>query len=237
METKDGVVMLVGLAQNAANGLRRLWQAVKCTRQLGVTIRVRILENGSTDRTVDVLHEWKASDPNMNYQCLDIRLPQSREIRLGTLRNRLWTESQYDPDWDTLMMVDCDLKRYWSPEVLKDLLADPSWTVLTAYGSCPLYSYSDIYAYRTAAYPNGPLQVSDYWRRQVPAQRRSPPHDQRRESVLSAFGWLGLYRRGPYMRRALYGLNGDCEHVGLHADIRKQGITILTEPRLKVMHP
>lgn len=233
------MLLVAGLARNCVGGLYRLQRAIHSLRAYFTTVKVCILENGSTDDTWSFLEAWARKDSQVKVLHIPdhVPLPENRMKRLGMLRNKLLRWCLTIQNWKFLLMTDCDLASYGDAKVIAELCEEKDWDVLTAWGHCPQYAYSDIFALRTEEYPYGPLEVAYYWSFTIPSLRKywNRLPKQRRE-VLSAFGWSALYRYGKHLQRCQYGEQGDCEHVLFNACLRKQGFHIYVEPRFQVKH-
>ena len=244
----EATVLLAGTARDVASHIGseidRLIAATKQFKQ----IFVLIVESDSSDNTVSVLEDLKKSISNFDYLALgniSESIP-SRTERLAHCRNQVIEAVRSNPLYqavDYVMLSDLDgLNAELTASAITNCWNSATpWDVVTAN---QLDFYYDVYALRHRDWsPSDCLSQQirlepvlghdasinlSVWAKQV----KLPPERGYIE-VDSAFGGFAIYKKaaflaGTYIGRMVDdGLEKDvCEHVAMHAAIRKAGYRI-----------
>jgi hypothetical protein len=245
-------VVFCGLARNCAHALPALLEVVSAAgRALGDWAYV-LLESDSYDGTANVLQAFDDRNGRgivRSYGRLRRRF-SARNERLAYLRNeylRLSEESGYFDRCSLCVVLDLDrVNENLDPARLVTLLQETprEWAGLFANQS---ERYYDVWALRHpewspddcwARVKNRPASMSekDAVREFVEARMIRVPPDSERIEVESAFGGLGIYDldmlRGCRYRGVAEDGSPVCEHVPMHAQIRKKGGRLFIEPSL-----
>jgi glycosyltransferase involved in cell wall biosynthesis len=244
----EATVLLAGTARDVAthigSEIDRLITATKQFKQ----VFVLIVESDSSDNTLSVLEDLKKSIPNFDYLALgklSENIP-SRTERLAHCRNQVIEAVRSNPLYatvDYVMLADLD---GLNSELTASAIANcwngtTPWDVVTAN---QLDFYYDVYALRHRDWsPSDCLSQQirlepvlghdasinlSVWAKQV----KLPPERGYIE-VDSAFGGFAIYKKVAFLAGTYIGRMVDdgqekdvCEHVAMHAAIRKAGYQI-----------
>lgn len=203
-----------------------------------------VVESDSTDNTLDALEELKKTISSFDYISfghLSKKMPNRTE-RLAFARNYILDELRNNPKYasvDYVVMADLDgVNRSITREKIEACwnLTEP-WDVITAIQSD---RYFDIWALRHPDW--NPIDCFTQRTRLESVMSKEAANNlavKAKQVVLpsigmievdSAFGGLGIYKREAILAGRYIGLDvagkETCEHISLHADLRKAGYRI-----------
>jgi hypothetical protein len=221
--------VICGLARNIGTHLPSTMARIERLGSMFADYRVLVYENDSTDRTPAILNCWAAANRRVTAisDCRgkqlhgSVRCPH-RGNDMAEYRNRCHREVQDRwSDFDCVCLLDLDLVGGFSYDGIAHSFGSQPWDCVGSYGI--IYQRRKLDLNRSLHY--------DVW-----AFRRFGSYDEldgtegnlmswRRGDALvpvySCFGGLGLYRMPAWLSAQYYG--GDCEHVGLHREMRARG--------------
>ncbi len=247
---KESDIVIVGAARNVARTV---------ARQLGVferafaSFRSRayvIVESDSSDRTLEILAEWKRAKGNLHVISLGNLEPSfpNRMHRLFKARSAAWEFCRDSPalaSADYFAVADWDgVNLQVTAEGVESCWRIPDWDVVTA--NQP-EGYYDVWTLRHPTWC--PDDCLENYRRieaelggaaayqiALGSKRISIPESEGPIEVESAFGGLAIYRKEVFFEsRYTLPAPGEpdiCEHVPFHAGMRKQGARIVINPAL-----
>ena len=247
----SSVILIVGLARNCETVIRPEIEAITRSFSGFAATKWLVVESDSDDGTLDVLEDLR-SGTGFDYITLG-RLRDSlpsRTERIARCRNAyldaLENDSRY-ADIDFVAVADLDgVNAELTPASVRSCweMAE-DWDACFANQNGPYY---DIWALRHLLWsPNdcwaqseflqahglghGKAIAASVYSRMITISRDSMPI-----TVESAFGGLGIYRRHLFDGCQYAGIRADggeiCEHVVIHAEMRRKGAQLLINPRL-----
>ena len=244
-------IAVVGVTRNGARFLsQEIARLRKATSAFGA-VHALVIESDSSDSTLTVLHEAARAWPALRYKSLgQLResLPQ-RTVRIAHCRNAYLDELASNPVYAGVShVIVADLDRVCT-DITAQALAS-CWAAPEAWDACTSNQgdhYYDIWALRHEVWCPG-----DAWHdhaRLLPVLGEPEatnvalfsrmvhiPADRPMIEVQSAFGGLAVYRREALLNARYIGADADgtelCEHVPLHAAIRRAGGRIFINPAL-----
>lgn len=250
--TDNAELLVVGLARNCHRTLRRDVKTLSVAARRFARVRFLVIESDSDDGTLEVLRQLREQMPDFTFISLG-RLQDRHPLRterIAVCRNRYLEELRSNQRYagaNYVLVADldganCDLTR---PAVDSCWRSAPDWDVCAANQRD---AYYDIWALRHRDWC--PVDCWQQYRQLVPwlgreqalemavhsRMVRIPAHSPWIE-VESAFGGLAFYKRHALLAANYVGLDDDsgeqiCEHVMLHAQLRRQGLRIFINPAL-----
>ena len=258
-------IVIAGCTKNSASYISAHLSLLVEIGKLFQSYNIIIYENDSTDNTCEVLSQFKRDNSNFDFiheeKVIERLRVQTHHIRAQTIahgRNQLLKViSHLYSEYDFMIMMDLDniLERFKPKHVFNIFNYNNVWDVLTA--NC-INKYYDIWALRIPPSVwnqaihgkiwNRPL-AHDCWTQMVDNiqpricvknyQKLIPIKFPLIETV-SSFGGLGIYKIA-----AIKGCKYDsfennipqCEHVGFHKAIVKNGGRIFICPSLLINCP
>jgi hypothetical protein len=199
----------------------------------GGNFQTFIYENDSNDCTTTALTEWARDDP-AHFQLLTEKLNaiaprgvhNQRIYMIAQFRNRvlrMMNENSKGQQFDYVWVIDWDMQP-WKAEVVASAFAQPKpWNMVCANGVMSKYDmrYYDAFAYRSAEFPDGPLQhpgkyfgAAGYVSKVMVGAARGLESPM--VPVDSCFGGMALYTADMFTDCKYSSDDGDCEHVHLH---------------------
>ncbi|NJD20214.1 MAG: glycosyltransferase family 2 protein, partial [Gemmatimonadetes bacterium] len=187
--------------------------------------RVVVFEDGSKDRTPEILREWTARNPRVTVLPPpppgEPGPPAERFGRLAGCRNRYVEHLNAAPellDVDHVLVVDMDLRGGWSLDGLASTFAEDGWDAVGS-NSLGYHNLRRTYYDLAALRPRAVLEDSVRWR--VFGEAWQLRRGGALIPVESAFGGLGVYRREVFRTRRYAGTHAGtpaCEHLALNED-------------------
>ncbi len=226
---REARIVICGLARNVASHLPRARARIEQLGSMFADYRVLVYENDSTDSTPAILNRWARANRRITAiserrgkeQHGSVRCPirgndmaEYRNLCQGVVQDR-WS------DFDYVCLLDLDLAGGFSYDGVAHSFGSQPWDCVGSYGI--IYQRQKLDLNRSLHY--------DVW-----AFRRFGSYEeldgtegnlmswQRGDAlvpVYSCFGGLGLYRMRAWLSAQYSG--GDCEHVGLHRQMRARG--------------
>jgi hypothetical protein len=197
-------VLICGVCQNVANTFENTSQNIESLASFFEEVAIVIYENNSKDKTRELMSEWAHRNPQITFVSEFLsqkELPQSRTERIALARNKLLgliKDPKYD-EFEYVVMADLDFSTPWPiEEIVKTIRGGGDFDFVGANGVIEDGRYYDRYAFRNKRYPFGPEILGDFfWKELLDPKRRVffKPSD-RFIPVYSAFGGLGIYKRG-----------------------------------------
>jgi hypothetical protein len=237
-------VVIAGCTKNSASYLLSRLETLVSIGKLFETSQIFIYENDSSDKTVNVLTEFKSTHSNFDF--IHEHYVGNKIEALSHGRNMILYEIyQKYKYYDYMIMIDLDIiLDKFNPKQILNMFTYSKWDVLTANSN---YKYYDIWALRMskskwldfhAKIWSTPL-LHDCWRDANPREcirnyQQEIPVDYPLLEVDSAFNGLGIYKVSAIIgcRYAPEGIQ--CEHVSFHRDIVQRGGRIFICPSIVV---
>lgn len=247
-QLKDAEILICGTARNIEKTLLNDYNIISASFSIAKAVHWLIIESDSSDDTLDLLSNLKATNHNFHYISLGNLSKEitSRVERICFCRNIYLAELQKPNNISYLVVADLDgTNSLLTKEAVLTCWSRNDWDVCTANQDGPYY---DIYALRHPSWQsNDCLQEYEFLSafsknvKQVKfasiySKMITIPANSEWIEVDSAFGGLAIYKT-----HLLKGLcydyadsNGKttCEHVALHKKIRERGGRILINPKL-----
>ena len=245
--------VFVGLARDCEPYLPSVLRQIDDLGSLFSEYWVVIGENGSQDRSLELLRRWEQRRGDSRFTVVVVSAADEisdRFHRLALLRNHVHkvAEALCPPEeGDTQIVMDLDEVNAWVDvdgfaEALRELWSNP-WGGLTANQQGVYY---DRWALVTKGAPKRcmeghwglcwglvPYSIEIPW---LWASVGRIPADARPFPVISAFGGMAIYRRDAILGSAYSGTLGRrsvCEHVPFHIDLAKRtGLSLGIAPCL-----
>jgi len=242
-------VVIVGMARDVE---RQLPSTFEFIRRVGRQFRewaAVIVENDSTDNTKAMLQGFAAENQgHVTVECRDFgreRLRGFEEVRVqryAEYRNRYSDIArELHPDADYVLAIDTDPESMSSHGVINGLGWLDSFDDAAGMASLSLYQakvlnnvpgpqwcHYDQWAFRWQGWSTRMAPWFVLW---IPPPGAPPIR------VLSAFGAGCLYRAKPFYAARYASINGDIEHVGLHAAMHQAGWNLYLNPAQRsLMH-
>ena len=240
-------VAFVGLARDCVQALPANLALLEETARHFESWSAFVFENDSTDGTRELLEQWAAKNPeNVAVQCVTNGKPRlggfevERVLAMADYRKRCQdVVRETMPDVDYVIVVDLDAQGGWS---LHGVINGIGWHAAQAKLGClgsvslcfhpgvmingkPSWCHYDAWAYRWIGWQARMGPWFTMWLPPVGA----PPIE-----CNSVFGGLAIYKREAYLQ-GTYGLDGDCEHVGLHRTMQSMGWRIAINPSQRTL--
>ncbi len=222
-------IVICGLARNVAAHLPRTKARIERLGSMFADYRVLVYENDSADATPGILNRWAAG----NHRVTAISQRRGKELHgsvrcpirgndMAEYRNRCQQEvADRWSDFDCVCVLDMDLIGGFSYDGIAHSFGCQPWDFVGSYGI--IYQrqkldlnrslHYDVWAFRR----HGSYEELDGTEGNLMSWQRGDML----EPVYSCFGGLGLYRMPAWLSARYSG--GDCEHVGLHREMRKHG--------------
>lgn len=247
MNLGDLHVIFCGITRDNAEEMPAVLRSIDETGQLFGSYGAVVYENDSTDRTLDILWDWKAnSDAKVKIISETHNIDKRPSLQfLAYCRNKYLQEinkDEYDA-YTHVIMVDFDMKYGWPVAGVVNSFQHQGWHVIAANGIFTRSGHMwDSFSFRTdeinepycfAKY--GPIE--NYYRTlHTPDHHRIYPPGTPMIPVHSAFGGLCIYEKS--ILKGLYydPESEDCEHVSLHKAIREKGGKIYMNPNMVIVY-
>ena len=231
-------VVIIGTARNIDKYLAVTINKIKTIMGLFSESYVIIYENDSTDRTLEILHKFQASTPNVRI-ISEKNVPGLRTQRLSYGRNLLMNEAlKMKTEYIVIMDLDDVNSKLTATSFLTSFeYKDLDWAVMTANQNDKYY---DLWALLT--YDN--WMPFDCWEctkhdtvdNCVNSRFKKIGTDNELILVKSAFGGLGIYKtkylKPTYKYDGGSGTQELCEHVTFNKAITKDGGKIYINPKM-----
>ena len=240
---------ILGCARNCSTNLKSQLEFLRKIGENFASVNIIIFENDSIDDTFDILNDFKSRGLIELYSVkgLDSILPL-RTQRLSYARNLLKSKINYSTT-DYVIVADLDgvIDPFMDIQVILDNFKYRNcWDVVFPVNK---NKYYDIWALRHKSimpfdyeremnkfvfnFPE--ITVLDFYLNRVNKMEFNKMRGWL--SVESAFGGMGIYS-SRYLQWANYrgfdGVNQICEHVSLHADIRREGGRLFINPNFVI---
>jgi hypothetical protein len=221
--------VICGLARNIATHLPGTMARIERLGSMFADYRVLVYENDSTDATPAILNRWGAANHRLTAISQrrgkqlygSVRCPH-RGNDMAEYRNRCHREVQDRwPDFDYVCLLDMDLVGGFSYDGIAHSFGSQPWDFVGSNGI--IYQrrkldlnrslHYDVWAFRHF----GSYEELDGTEGNLMSWCRGDAL----VPVYSCFGGLGLYRMPAWLSAEYSG--GDCEHVGLHREMRARG--------------
>ena len=241
---RESSVVFCGLCRDARHFLPRLAARVERLGGMFRDYRVVLVEDQSTDATLEFLDDWRASNPRVDVLGGAPDVPRHARARgaaragwMAGCRNRYRDRvaAEY-ADFDHAIVIDANLAGGWSFEGVAHTFGGDDWDFVGSNGlarrpaagpDAPRYRHHDIRAFRPAA-GTAACDLVDHADLHL---RRGMPM----LPVESCFGGLGVYRMACLLACSYGG--GDCEHVVFHDRMRRSGLgRLYLNPSQIVLH-
>lgn len=235
--TKYPSVVIIGCARDIEKHLPVSIQKVENICSLFDESSIIIFENDSTDKTLEILNNWKKAEV-----ISEKNVKGTRTQRLAYARNKLMEEA-LKKNAEYIVIVDLDDKcaDITNESILSTLNNNhvKDWAMM---GANQKDVYYDLWALRTF----DSWMPGDYWSRDNCKKDecgdntkgigfKNIPKTDKPIEVKSCFGGLGVYKT-KYLNECTYygGQHGKevCEHVSFHEGIRKNGGKLYINPEM-----
>lgn len=239
-------VVVVGMARDIADILPVTIARLKDIGSQFRRMSVVVVENDSKDNTKSVLQSWAdSSQGEVIADCRDLGredlrgFEPSRVQRYADYRNR-YREIARDhwPDADYVLAVDLDP---WGGYSSSGIMNSIGWMQALPNAAC----MASTSIYRAATDGDGRVWAHyDAWAFRLYSEACRfdryfplwlPPPGSAPIEVFSAFGACALYDAKRFYEAQYVSVDGDIEHSGLHANIRKGGGRIFLNPASRVV--
>jgi hypothetical protein len=221
--------VICGLARNIASHLPSTMARIERLGSMFADYRVLVYENDSIDATPAILNRWAETNQRVTAisqrrgkeQHGSVRCPK-RGNDMAEYRNRCQQiVADRWADFDYVCLLDMDLVGGFSYEGIAHSFGSQPWDAVGSYGI--IYQrrkldlnrslHYDVWAFRHF----GSYEELDGTEGNLMSWQRG----ETLVPVYSCFGGLGLYRMPAWLSARYSG--GDCEHVGLHRQMRARG--------------
>lgn len=227
-------VVIIGTARDIDKHLPHTITKIKTIMSLFSKSYVIIYENDSNDKTLEILHKFSRSTPNVKI-INESNVPGHRTQRLAHARNILMSEAL---KLNTEYIVIMDLDEVNSALTATNFLTsfeyeNTDWAVMTANQN---NKYYDLWALRT--YDNWmPFDCWECTRNDtidncVNSRFKKINTNSKPIPVKSAFGGLGIYKTKYIKPTYKYDGASGCEHVPFNNEIVKDGGKIYINPKM-----
>jgi len=244
-------IVVFGVVRNCARGLTSEINRLRAALCQAKQVFFFIVESDSSDNTVSILKEIKASVPRFSFLSLGklADIYPKRTERLALCRNVYIKELQANDEYakcDHVIIADLDgVNKRLTADAIASCWTRDDWDVCAANQDGYYY---DIWALRHPLWsPNDYEEVKSFLRRagvgRYQAQaaalfsrmiKLNPASEWIR--VDSAFGGLAIYKKNILDGSSYCGLSSSgsevCEHVALHLNITRRGGRIYINPAL-----
>lgn len=250
-DISNAKILIVGLVRNCESQIEKEFNIINMAFSDAQSLSWLVIESDSEDATVEVLKKLKSKN-DFNFISLgklSLGHPK-RTDRIAKCRNRYLEEVRFNKkyhDIDYVVVADLD-------GVNSELTATAvksCWDRGTTWDACfanQSTAYYDIFALRHKIWcPNDCLETQNFlikhgiskfkarqsaiFSRMIKIKASEKPIE-----VESAFGGLGIYTKSALIDAEYNGLtlSGEeiCEHVNLHAQMRKNGAKLYIMPSL-----
>ena len=236
-------IIIVGCARNIESHLQNTKKKLEMIKSLFRSSKIIIYENDSTDKTLDILTEWK--NENFIQLITEKNVPGIRTERLAYARNVLYKETMKN-NYDLLIIIDLDnvitnltpdsIRSCFNKEFVED------WAMV---GANQTVNYYDLFALRTFDdwMPFDWLKCRDIEGKShqycLDNRFKTISQNEKPIQVLSCFGGTAIYKR-KYLDNCDYGkgfqMNGNnkiefCEHVDFNECVINNGGKIYINPK------
>lgn len=226
-------VAIVGITRNNESQLHTGIDNMIDIGSMFNRFKIFLYENDSVDGTKKILEEYKQKYPDrFNYMCGKSPYPPlpGKYQQMGYARQQCanWVK-QLHQIYDHVIIIDPDIRIPVEREGVLNTFETKnpaSWHAVFANGIYNSHGMMwDAFAFRTGTYghvytpelfKSNKLHEKDGTGRILPVNKWTPVH--------SAFGGLGIYKRECF-EIGNYDLTvNDCEHVGFHQSLRRNGL-------------
>jgi glycosyltransferase involved in cell wall biosynthesis len=217
-------VVFCGIARDNGKNLKKCLQNISRMGALCKSYECVFFENDSTDDTLQILQSFPVTRviskrgiaskkrPSISF------LAQCRNEYLQYIKDHL-------RHYDCVIVVDLDMYAEWDMRGIFSTFAEyDRWDFVGSNGIATREGImQDVFAFRTEQYPT-PSYDHDNWLAFANKHvRKCWYREDGLMKVLSCFGGLGIYKTDAICSSSYVSIREDCEHVGLHDEMRRRG--------------
>ncbi|MCA0932645.1 hypothetical protein LCM02_09295 [Lutimonas saemankumensis] len=262
LKMKESSVVICSIVRNCESQLSRNIPKIETLRSKFKRSEVIVFENDSSDRTKELLEEWKETSMGVNVRCEDYNektIPKKdingvnkfySEYRISKMvrfRNKYMSFlADHQEEFDFVIVIDLDIQDFEINGIAHSFGLSDIWDVVCANG----YSYSKFLKRRF----HDTYALVEYGKENLAQNEREINSNRKKWSFLkkgiplipvySAYGGLTIYNYDILKKKEYYILENDdpsvevkCEHVSLHTSLHEAGANrIFINPNMIVLY-